>query len=115
MNQSNHRRQDHPSTRWEILQVSTPSRYNEDLTYAEVGRDISCNPVAEHRQGDGLTGLRPDHRGVDPRLPRSAIRTHITSVPSIENGNSQAHAIGLGQMNLHGYPPGSTTTAPKRA
>ena len=27
----------------EILQVSTPSTYNEDLSYKEVGRDISCN------------------------------------------------------------------------
>ena len=30
-------------------------------------------------------------------------QTHITSVPSIEQGNNDAHAIGLGQMNLHGY------------
>src|SRR5699024_4069594 len=27
----------------EILQVSTPSEMNADLTYSEVGRDISCN------------------------------------------------------------------------
>ncbi|MGP9761286.1 ribonucleotide reductase N-terminal alpha domain-containing protein, partial [Corynebacterium sp. AOP12-C2-36] len=27
----------------EILQVSTPSEFNEDLTYSEVGEDISCN------------------------------------------------------------------------
>src|SRR5699024_9325761 len=27
----------------------------------------------------------------------------ISSVPSIAKGNSQSHAIGLGQMNLHGY------------
>ncbi|MBX7556806.1 class 1b ribonucleoside-diphosphate reductase subunit alpha, partial [Streptomyces sp. tea 10] len=27
----------------EILQVSEPSVYNEDLTYAQVGKDISCN------------------------------------------------------------------------
>ena len=30
-------------------------------------------------------------------------QTSITSVPSIEQGNNDAHAIGLGQMNLHGY------------
>lgn len=29
--------------------------------------------------------------------------SHIRSVPSIEAGNSASHAIGLGQMNLHGY------------
>src|SRR5690606_5002382 len=27
----------------------------------------------------------------------------IWSVPSIEQGNNDSHAIGLGQMNLHGY------------
>ncbi|MCG6523097.1 ribonucleotide-diphosphate reductase subunit alpha, partial [Vibrio parahaemolyticus] len=27
----------------EILQVSTPSAYNEDLSYAHIGEDISCN------------------------------------------------------------------------
>jgi ribonucleoside-diphosphate reductase alpha chain len=30
-------------------------------------------------------------------------QSHIHSVPSIERGNAQSHAIGLGQMNLHGY------------
>ncbi|XPE65542.1 hypothetical protein ACNKHR_19975 [Shigella flexneri] len=29
--------------------------------------------------------------------------SHIRSVPSIEAGNATSHAIGLGQMNLHGY------------
>ena len=29
--------------------------------------------------------------------------SHISSVPSIEKGNDESHAIGLGQMNLHGY------------
>src|SRR5699024_3007453 len=27
----------------EILQVNTPTTYNEDLSYNEVGKDISCN------------------------------------------------------------------------
>lgn len=30
-------------------------------------------------------------------------QTAITSVPSIQKGNNESHAIGLGQMNLHGY------------
>ena len=30
-------------------------------------------------------------------------QSHITSVRSIEDGNDKSHAIGLGQMNLHGY------------
>ena len=34
--------------------MSTPSTYNDDLSYAEVGKDISCNLFAQHRQGDGF-------------------------------------------------------------
>jgi len=30
-------------------------------------------------------------------------QSHIRSVRSIEDGNDKSHAIGLGQMNLHGY------------
>jgi ribonucleoside-diphosphate reductase alpha chain len=30
-------------------------------------------------------------------------QSHISSVRSIEVGNDRSHAIGLGQMNLHGY------------
>ncbi len=30
-------------------------------------------------------------------------QSHIASVRSIESGNDRSHAIGLGQMNLHGY------------
>ena len=39
----------------------------------------------------------------------------IGSVPSIARGNAMSHAIGLGQMNLHGYLRASTcTTGPRR-
>ncbi|MCG5434344.1 class 1b ribonucleoside-diphosphate reductase subunit alpha [Mycobacterium sp. MYCO198283] len=88
----------------EILQVSTPSEYNEDLSYAKVGKDISCN----------LGSLNIAKAMDSPDFGQTievAIRaltavsdqTHITSVPSIEQGNNDSHAIGLGQMNLHGY------------
>ena len=88
----------------EILQVSTPSTYNADLTYSSVGKDISCN----------LGSLNIAAAMDSPDLGRTvevAIRaltsvsdqTHILSVPSVEHGNDESHAIGLGQMNLHGY------------
>ncbi|GGL35385.1 class 1b ribonucleoside-diphosphate reductase subunit alpha [Nocardia jinanensis] len=88
----------------EILQVSTPSIYNDDLTYSHVGKDISCN----------LGSLNIAKAMDSPDFARTievAIRaltavsdqTHINSVPSIEQGNNSSHAIGLGQMNLHGY------------
>lgn len=88
----------------EILQVSTPSEYNEDLSYKTVGRDISCNlgslNIALAMDGGNL--------GETVEIAVRALtavsdQTSIESVPSIKAGNEAGHAIGLGQMNLHGY------------
>jgi ribonucleoside-diphosphate reductase alpha chain len=88
----------------EILQVSTPSIFNEDLTYAKVGKDISCNlgslNIAKTMDSpDFAQTIEVAIRG----LTAVSDQTHIWSVPSIEQGNNESHAIGLGQMNLHGY------------
>ncbi|MFS0732437.1 class 1b ribonucleoside-diphosphate reductase subunit alpha [Microbacterium sp. 1P10UB] len=88
----------------EILQVNTPTTYNEDLSYAEIGKDISCNlgslNIALAMDGGDLaktvdTSIRA--------LTAVSDQSHIASVRSIESGNDRSHAIGLGQMNLHGY------------
>ena len=88
----------------EILQVSTPSLFNEDLTYAKVGKDISCNlgslNIAKAMDSpDFAQTIEVSIRA----LTAVSDQTHIWSVPSIEQGNNDSHAIGLGQMNLHGY------------
>jgi ribonucleoside-diphosphate reductase alpha chain len=88
----------------EILQVSTPSLFNEDLSYAKVGKDISCNlgslNIAKTMDSpDFAQTIEVSIRA----LTAVSDQTHITSVPSIEQGNNDSHAIGLGQMNLHGY------------
>ncbi|WP_258725673.1 class 1b ribonucleoside-diphosphate reductase subunit alpha [Cellulomonas sp. NS3] len=88
----------------EILQVSTPSTYNDDLSYEHVGRDISCNLGS---MNIALAMDSPDFG----KTVETAIRaltavsdqTTIDSVPSIRRANAGGHAIGLGQMNLHGY------------
>ncbi|HHH0895758.1 TPA: class 1b ribonucleoside-diphosphate reductase subunit alpha [Yersinia enterocolitica] len=88
----------------EILQVNSPTEYNDDLSYRHIGKDISCN----------LGSLNIAHTMDSPDFGKSietAIRgltavsdmSNIRSVPSIEKGNQESHAIGLGQMNLHGY------------
>ncbi len=88
----------------EILQVSEPSVYNEDLTYAEVGKDISCNlgsmniALAMESENFGST-IETAIRG----LTAVSDMSNIDSVPSIRRGNNMSHAVGLGQMNLHGY------------
>ncbi|WP_214466500.1 class 1b ribonucleoside-diphosphate reductase subunit alpha [Microbacterium flavescens] len=88
----------------EILQVNTPTTYNEDLSYAQIGKDISCNlgslNIALAMDGGNLaktveTSIRA--------LTAVSQQSHIASVRSIEDGNDRSHAIGLGQMNLHGY------------
>lgn len=88
----------------EILQVSTPSTFNEDLSYAEVGRDISCN-LGSMNIALAMDG--PDFgKSVETAiraLTAVSDQTDIESVPSIKRANRGGHAIGLGQMNLHGY------------
>ena len=88
----------------EILQVSTPSTYNEDLSYSHVGRDISCNLGS---MNIALAMDSPDFgRTVEVAiraLTAVSDQTSIESVPSIKRANAGGHAIGLGQMNLHGY------------
>jgi ribonucleoside-diphosphate reductase alpha chain len=88
----------------EILQVNTPTTYNNDLSYKDIGKDISCN----------LGSLNIAKAMESPDFGKTievAIRaltsvadlSYIDSVMSIAEGNRKSRAIGLGQMNLHGY------------
>ena len=88
----------------EILQVSQPSEYNPGLDYESIGKDISCNlgslNVAQTMDSpDFGHTIETAIRG----LTAVSDMSDIESVPSIARGNSMSHAIGLGQMNLHGY------------
>ncbi len=88
----------------EILQVSEASEFNDDFSYAKMGKDISCNlgslniAAAMDSPDFGQT-IETSIRA----LTAVSEMSHISSVPSIEKGNDDSHAIGLGQMNLHGY------------
>ncbi|MEL5992189.1 class 1b ribonucleoside-diphosphate reductase subunit alpha [Microbacterium phosphatis] len=88
----------------EILQVNTPTTLNEDLSYDQIGKDISCN------LGSLNIALAMDSPNLGQTVETSiraltavSDQSHIRSVRSIEDGNDKSHAIGLGQMNLHGY------------
>lgn len=88
----------------EILQVNEASEFNDDLSYARMGADISCNlgsmNIARAMDGGDLAGaVGTAIRALNAVSEMSA----IDSVPSIRKGNEDSHAIGLGQMNLHGY------------
>ena len=88
----------------EILQVSTPTTYNADLSYDNIGKDISCNlgslNIAMAMESPNFaktieTAIKA--------LTSVADLSYIESVMSIAEGNKKSRAIGLGQMNLHGY------------
>jgi ribonucleoside-diphosphate reductase alpha chain len=86
------------------LQVNTPTTYNADLSYDQIGNDISCNlgslNIAKAMESPDFgktieTAIRA--------LTSVADMSYIDSVMSIAEGNKKTRAIGLGQMNLHGY------------
>ncbi|HCQ70543.1 MAG: ribonucleotide-diphosphate reductase subunit alpha [Alphaproteobacteria bacterium] len=88
----------------EILQVSDASTFTPDLGYKKMGSDISCNlgsmNVAKAMETPDFgktveTAIRA--------LTAVSDMSNLDCVPSIAQGNSRSHAIGLGQMNLHGY------------
>ncbi|WP_313137074.1 class 1b ribonucleoside-diphosphate reductase subunit alpha [Paracoccus jeotgali] len=88
----------------EILQVNSASEFNDDLSYSKMGTDISCNlgslNIAKAMDSGDLAGTV----GMAIRaLSAVSEMSAIDSVPSIRKGNDESHAIGLGQMNLHGY------------
>ena len=88
----------------EILQVNTPTTYNNDMSYKEIGKDISCNlgslNIAKAMES-------PDFgKTIDIAvrcLTSVSEQSYIDSVMSVAEGNRKSRAIGLGQMNLHGY------------
>ena len=88
----------------EILQVSDASTFGPDLSYKDMGSDISCNlgsmNIAKAMESPDFgktveTAIRS--------LTAVSDMSNLDCVPSIAKGNSRSHAIGLGQMNLHGY------------
>ncbi len=88
----------------EILQVNTPTTYNNDLSYKEIGKDISCNlgslNIAKMMQSPDFA---KSVKTAIKALTAVADLSYIDSVMSIAEGNRKSRAIGLGQMNLHGY------------
>jgi ribonucleoside-diphosphate reductase alpha chain len=69
-----------------------------------MGKDISCNLgslniAAAMDSADFGKTIETSIRA----LTAVSDMSHISSVPSVEKGNDASHAIGLGQMNLHGY------------
>jgi len=86
----------------EILQVQSPSELNEDLSFKNIGNDISCNL--------GSTNVTEMIHSPDfEESIETAIRTltsvsdmtNIEAVPTVQKGNASYNSIGLGAMGLH--------------
>ncbi len=88
----------------EILQVQTPSELTDAQEFTKLGTDVSCNLGSTN-----IVNLMqsPDFgksiRTMTRALTYVTDHSHIVAVPSIDNGNQQAHSIGLGAMGLHSY------------
>lgn len=89
----------------EILQPNAPSVLAEDLDYDIIGKDISCNlgslNIAKVMENPDMLDTVVDT--AIRALTAVADMTDIEAVPSIAEGNRESRAIGLGQMNLHGF------------
>lgn len=86
----------------EIFQPQEPSIMNDDLSYAEVGTDISCNLGSSN-----MVNLMqsPDFGKSIEIAVRSLTtvtnQTEMPEVPTIQKGNDLYNTIGLGAMGLH--------------
>ena len=90
----------------EILQPQSPSTYNPDFTYDQLGKDISCNLGSVIIDGvmdsdDPAAIIGAGVRALT-QVSDMTIGT-LPYAPTVDNGNQNAHSIGLSAMNLHGY------------
>lgn len=88
----------------EILQIQKPSVISNSQEYEVLGTDISCNL--------GSTNIpnlmKSPHFGKSVEAMVRALtyvtdHSSIDAVPTVKNGNEQAHTIGLGGMGLHTF------------
>ncbi|MCV3326690.1 class 1b ribonucleoside-diphosphate reductase subunit alpha [Pediococcus ethanolidurans] len=88
----------------EIMQVQTPSEIDDKQAYTKLGTDISCNLGSTNI----VNMMNTPNFGHSVETMVRALtfvtdHSNINVVPSIQNGNSLAHTIGLGAMGLHGF------------
>ncbi|KKF48353.1 class 1b ribonucleoside-diphosphate reductase subunit alpha [Streptococcus uberis] len=88
----------------EILQVQKPSVINDAQEFVEMGTDISCN-LGSTNILNMMTS--PDFGRSIKAMTRALTfvtdSSQIEAVPTVKNGNQQAHTFGLGAMGLHSF------------
>lgn len=88
----------------EILQINSPSTYFDNGQHNITGEDICCNLGSLNianvmRHGDIAQTVETAVHA----LTTVCVKSRLTCAPSVDTGNCRSRAIGLGQMNLHGY------------
>ncbi|MCM0582373.1 class 1b ribonucleoside-diphosphate reductase subunit alpha [Weissella diestrammenae] len=88
----------------EILQVQTPSQIDNQQNYTQLGSDISCNLGSTNivnmmATTDFATSVETMVRA----LSFVSDQSQLDMVPSVQHGNQELHAIGLGAMGLAAY------------
>lgn len=88
----------------EILQPQTPSVLTDGQDYEVLGTDISCNLGSLNL----VNLMKADDIGRTIRTATRALtwvsdHSNIEAVPSVKNGNANAHSIGLGLMGLASF------------
>lgn len=86
----------------EILQVQQYSVINDAQEYDVLGTDISCNLGSTNIPN--LMQSSDFGKSVETMVRALTYVTdasNIVAVPTVQNGNAQAHTIGLGAMGLH--------------
>ncbi len=89
----------------EIVQVNTISSYNEDMTFSNLGNDVSCN-LASINIAEIMNNGENFESYIYSSIKALDYVSHNSSLecaPSVKKGNSENHALGLGAMNLHGF------------
>ncbi|MCF0217563.1 MAG: class 1b ribonucleoside-diphosphate reductase subunit alpha [Malacoplasma sp.] len=89
----------------EIIQVNTPSALTSNLEYKHLGEDVCCNLGSLNiaKVMENAANFEETVRWAVIALNSIAYSADLSSAPTIENGNANNRAIGLGAMNLHGF------------
>lgn len=89
----------------EILQVHQPSILNDNQEYVELGKDVSCNlgsiNIPNFMKKENGANVAKSVETMIRALTYVSDTSDISTVPSINKGNHESHAIGLGAMGLH--------------
>jgi len=88
----------------EILQVQKASEIDNEQRYVTLGSDVSCNLGSTNIVN--MMATSNFEQSVDTMVRALTFvsdNSDLDIVPSVQNGNREMHAIGLGAMGLHAF------------